>query len=179
MRVIRVSNAMGGYYKSTALQAWVRQRHLWSLGHEISHATLNGWYNTALLRYSLNTLGQRRCLKVGETADDVVSNVVLRLLRLNKPCHVNVDGQRRTVFLGGYGQAHFNIETYEHILQSLHAFLKLTLFVAAFRAVVEALSYVIIVPIRGVIGLEDLIKALNLPKNLFPQSLRPIKAAAL
>jgi hypothetical protein len=149
------------------------------LGHEVSHTYYNAGFDTALVRYALHKFGFRFCADRDETADDVLSNAFLKVIRQTKPYHVRVDGQHRTAILGAYGQTQVRLDDYEQLLYSLHTFLKLTLFVAAFRAVVEALGYVLIIPIRGVIGLRDLIKALNLPKHLFPQSLRPIKTAAL
>jgi hypothetical protein len=53
------------------------------------------------------------------------------------------------------------------------------LFLAAFRAVLKALSTYRVLALHGRLSLREKIKSLNLPKNLFPQSLRPIKAAAL
>jgi hypothetical protein len=94
-----------------------------------------------------------------------------------------VDGQHGlaaliTVSTQAHGWGHLAALSTDEQLQLLNWYLIQTLFVAAYNAVFEALAASVSSPIRGVIRIRDKIKALNLPKKLFPQSLRPIEFVA-
>ena len=57
--------------------------------------------------------------------------------------------------------------------------LQLVKFLTAYQVVSHLLYAVRVILVLRIANFWDEIKALNLPKNLFPQSLRPVKAAAL
>lgn len=84
------------------------------------------------------------------------------------------DSQSRTSWLE-------SVESYYQEAQLwtyYNVFHDLTLFLAAFCAVAKALSAVTTTPVRWLAQIRYKIKALNLPKRLIPQSLRPIESVA-
>lgn len=167
MRVISINTYMGGRTRHDALNAWVRRVKLERLLRESSYASFSVNRDPML-----RLLACRSSVNLEELHADLAQSALARIQRL----HRNVAIFHRDTVPESLAQAHIHLDDAKQFFHTLYGHL---LFVAAYHAVVEALRYVIVVPICGVAGLRDKIKSLNLPKNLFPQSLRPVRGAAL
>lgn len=150
-------------------------------------AMLDAWFSRVIRNFLLENSRQ--------TQDDILSQVALKLRAAlfeheqwesaDAPQIVYIDGQYK-VFVNGKPlinsvslreQAHMHLDVVAALFDSIDKLLNLTLFVAALIFVFEYL-FALVVPIRGVTTLREKIKSLSLPKNLFPQSLRPIESLA-
>lgn len=151
------------------LQALIRRIKLWQLRRASSHTSTrpyeaelyevyvqNAWFNSVK---RLSGLGH----EVGHRAIAVTPYAF--------------DGQQRIASLFVSESQPIYTQEQPHI--SFENFVELIRFLAAYNVVSQVLNAIGVVPVLRILELRDKIKALNLPKNLFPQSLRPIKAAAL
>jgi hypothetical protein len=94
-----------------------------------------------------------------------------------------INVQPRLLSNMAHEQAHallsLTASTQEQYHFSLDTFLDLIRFLEAFNAVCKAICDSVVTNFNELGQLRNRIKSLNLPKNLFPQSLRPAEPAAL
>jgi hypothetical protein len=169
MRVVSIRNYMGGSSRHDVLHDWVRRVKLWRLLHEASHFPID--QEETWTSATVRVLATNPPYNLHNTHEDLLQTLAFKVALRGF-----VDDEQQVGYFSDYAESDLHVGYVERVLLRLYDHI---LFLAAYHAVVEALAYVIVSPIQVVIGLRDKIKALNLPKNLFPQSLRPIKAAAL
>jgi hypothetical protein len=93
-----------------------------------------------------------------------------------------VDGQRRLHSTIAHEQAHAlyhqEVATQEQRHFSLKTFLDLIQFLEDFNSVCKAIRDSVVTNFYGLVRVRNRVKSLNLPKSLFPQSLRPVESLA-
>jgi hypothetical protein len=151
------------------LQALIRFIKLWHLRYASSHAS------TKPYEIELYEVCVRKALLTNfKNFSGLSHEVGHRSIAVEQH---PIDGQRRIASLFVSESQPIYTQEQPHI--SFENFVELIRFLAAYNIVSLGFYAIGVLLVLRILKLRDKIKALNLPKNLFPQSLRPIKAAAL